>query len=224
VFAEAITRAITAARTDELDHLAREVWRAHGAGVLDDATAQAAAEAIRARQVETRPKPRRAASGLPRGTARRPRTPDRQASIERRRRLAASGPMPPVLAARFTQGELAVLKVVADAVKHRGRCTMCMDEIAGRAGVCRRLAQMAIRLAEQLGLITVHERRLGYDRSDTNVITIISQEWRAWLRLTDKGGCKTIPPTQHRLEKGLSDEGRGVGAGDCEPKSACQTV
>jgi hypothetical protein len=36
--------------------------------------------------------------------------------------------------------------------------------LAGRAGVCRRLAQMAIRLAESMGLVLIQERRLGYDR------------------------------------------------------------
>ena len=42
------------------------------------------------------------------------RSPDRQASIERRRRLAASGPLPPAMAARFTVSELAVLRIVAN--------------------------------------------------------------------------------------------------------------
>jgi hypothetical protein len=59
---------------------------------------------------------------------------------ERRRRLAASGPLPPSLACRFTTGELAVLKVIADHVRHAGRCALCVDDIAARAGVCRRLA------------------------------------------------------------------------------------
>jgi hypothetical protein len=112
------------------------------------------------------------------------------------------------MACHFTGGELAALKVVADAVRHRGRCDLCMDEIAGRAGVCRRTAQNAIRLAERLGLLAVRERRLSAYRNDTNVITILSQEWRVWLagaragalRLAGKGGCKTLPSTPHRLE------------------------
>ena len=55
MFAETIARAVQAARTDELDHLAREIWRAHGAGVLDDAGAQAAAEAIQAQAARPEP-------------------------------------------------------------------------------------------------------------------------------------------------------------------------
>jgi len=54
MFAEAIARAVEDARPDQLDHLAREVWRAHGAGILDEAAAQAAAEAIQARRAIAR--------------------------------------------------------------------------------------------------------------------------------------------------------------------------
>jgi hypothetical protein len=49
----------------------------------------------------------------PRASARRPqRSPDRQASIERRRRMVGTIAMPPALAAKFTWGEVAVLRVV----------------------------------------------------------------------------------------------------------------
>ncbi len=54
-----------------------------------------------------------------RGTvpARRPqRPPQRAIAIERRRRLASSGPLPPAIACRFTTGELAVLRIVGDEV------------------------------------------------------------------------------------------------------------
>jgi hypothetical protein len=64
-----------------------------------------------------------AAKRAPRAAARRrQRSPDRQASIERRRRLAASGPMPPALAARFTTSELAALRIIGDEVRHHGVC------------------------------------------------------------------------------------------------------
>ena len=42
--------------------------------------------------------------GRPRPARRPPRSPDRRASIGRRRRQAASGALPPALAAQFTQG------------------------------------------------------------------------------------------------------------------------
>jgi hypothetical protein len=69
------------------------------------------------------------------------------ASIQRRRSLAASGPMPATLACRFTTGELAVLRIVADAVRDNGQCVKSIPEIAARAGVCRTTAQNAIRQA-----------------------------------------------------------------------------
>jgi hypothetical protein len=41
--------------------------------------------------------------------------------------------MPPALAARFTQGELAALRIVSDEVRHHGVCTLHIDAIAARA-------------------------------------------------------------------------------------------
>ena len=51
--------------------------------------------------------------------------------------------MPPALACKFTTGELAVLRIVGDEVRASGLCGLCIDAIAARAGVCRRLAQSA---------------------------------------------------------------------------------
>jgi hypothetical protein len=53
--------------------------------------------------------------------------------------------MPPTLACRFTTGELAVLRIVADAVRDNGQCVKTIPELAARAGVCRTTAQNAIR-------------------------------------------------------------------------------
>lgn len=105
------------------------------------------------------------------------RAPERSVAIERRRRLACSGPMPPALASRFTTGQLAVLRVVGDEMARQGACGLCIDAIAARAGVCRRLAQGAIRLAEGDGLLTIQERRHQGRESDPNVVRIISREW-----------------------------------------------
>ena len=74
------------------------------------------------------------------------------------RRFAASGPMPPALAAKFTVSELAVLRIVGDEVSGQGACGLTLAEIAARAGVCRRMDQSALREAAALGLITVQER------------------------------------------------------------------
>jgi hypothetical protein len=174
MFVEHLTRAIAAARTPQLDHLSEELWKAYAAGVLSDDDAQAAAEAIHERKLAST---RKASAPT---KARRQRSPDKQASIERRRRLAASGPMPPALAARFTQGELAALRIISDEVRLHGCCALHIDAIAARAGTCRTVVKNALREARRLGMVTITERR-----SLTNIIHIISREWRDWIA---KGG------------------------------------
>ncbi|MBD8902430.1 hypothetical protein MBTS_09320 [Methylobacterium bullatum] len=127
-------------------------------------------------------------------------SPDKAMSRDRRRLLACSGPMPPALASRFTTGQLAVLRIVADEVAAKGVCGLCIDAIAARAGVCRRLAQGAIRLAEGDGLLTIEERRHEGRKNSPNLVRIISREWQAWMRRAGRAkaggsGCKAIHPT-----------------------------
>jgi hypothetical protein len=71
--------------------------------------------------------------------------------------------MPPALAARYTTGELAVLRIVGDEIHAKGTCTASLGEIAPRAGVCRKLVQLTLRRAARDGLITIErpERRIG---------------------------------------------------------------
>jgi hypothetical protein len=107
--------------------------------------------------------------------------------------MAASGAMPPALAARFMTGELAALAIVARRVQRAGgACTLPIDAIAAMAGVCRRTVQAAIRAAARLGLLLVKERRIPGRKSPTNIVRIISAEWSAWLRLDGGGGCKNL--------------------------------
>src|SRR4029077_20982898 len=106
--------------------------------------------------------------GPPPPKARRQRSPDRQASIERRRRLAASGPMPPALAARFTQGELAALRIISDEVRLQCCCVLHIDAIAARPVPCRPVVKNALREARRLGMVTITERRRRGQRSLTN--------------------------------------------------------
>jgi len=63
--------------------------------------------------------------------------------------------MPPGLACKFTVSELAVLRIVGDEVRGQGACARTIDEIAARAGTCRRMVQNAIRVAAAMGLLTV---------------------------------------------------------------------
>jgi len=180
--------AIDGARTIELAQLGSDISRAYANGTISEDDHQRLWEAIEARRAETRPKPRAAPSGAPRWPARRrQRSPDKQASIERRRRLVATGPLPPPLAARFTWGEQAVMRIVGDDCRAKGFCDSCIDAIAARAGVERTTAQNALRKAQGKGevpgvpIVRVTERRRPGRPSLTNVIHIISREWRDWL-------------------------------------------
>lgn len=197
-----------AATLAQMDALSRQVWQAHASGAVTDDEAQGLAEALHTRRNAIREAV--APVGIPLGRVtlfppkRLQRAPERSVAIERRRRLACSGPMPPALASRFTTGQLAVLRVVGDEMARNGVCGLCIDAIAARAGVCRRLAQAAIRLAEGDGLLTIQERRHQGRKSDPNVVRIISREWLQWLRrggrsvapaLLGSIGCKSVRPT-----------------------------
>ena len=139
------------------------------------------------------------------------RSPDRQASIERRRTLAASGPMPPRLASQFTTGELAVLRLVADEARANRHCTLTLGELAARAGVGITTARNAIREAAGHGYLTIEERRRDKRPNLSNVVRIVSREWLVWIERGRKnssadrvnakasasqgGGSKKMEPT-----------------------------
>lgn len=173
MFAAEVMRAIERAPVTQLDEALRNVWRAHGAGALTDAEAQQAAELAHARRAVTPPPPR--SRGRLLDPAR------RKAGAMRRRQLAASGPMPPAIAANFTTAELAVMRIVLDEIRAKGRCDRSVSEIAARAGCCRTSAQNAVRAAVTLGLVRVTERRVSGRRNLTNVIELVSPELRVWL-------------------------------------------
>lgn len=188
--------AIEGAPIRALDDFSRDIWKALSANLLNDDDAQQLAEAIHNRRTVHR-NGSVASSGAS-GAASKPqargwsffpkkrpqRSPDRQRSLTRRRTLAASGPLPPALAAHFTTGELAVLRIVSDEVRDTGMCSLSLPEIAARAGVGITKARMAIREAEGQGLLTIEERRVPYRPNLPNIVRIISREWLIWIRRT----------------------------------------
>src|SRR5215203_1036735 len=208
-FCNQMTAAIDGARTlTRLDHLSRSIWQGLAAGAVADDDAQALAERLHARRSIVRGEikpvglpPNRPLIFPPR---RLQRAPQRPVAIARRRHLAASGPMPPSLACRFTVSELAVLRIVGDEVRQHGCCDRCVDEIAARAGVCRSLVKNAIRTAARLGLLTVEERRREERRNLPNVVRIISREWLTWLARGPKpiGVRKVIPTAKETKREG----------------------
>src|SRR5215213_7122692 len=186
-FCSQMAAAIDGARTlTRLDHLSKAIWQALAADAVGDDDAQALAERLHAHR------------SVLRGAPKRP------VAIARRRHLAASGPMPPALACRFTVSELAVLRIVGDEVRQHGQCDRCVDELAAQAGVCRRMVQNAVREAARLGLVTVEERRREGRRNLPNIVRIISKEWTSWLARGGRSsrpstepliGCKKVHPT-----------------------------
>jgi hypothetical protein len=182
---------------EHLDPICSRLWRAYANGELTDDEAQSLAELARDRQHPKAPKP----LPPPRQARRPPRSPDRQRSLERRRRLSAAGMMPPGLAAQFTVGERAVLYVVARQVQQRGQCDLYIDQIAAFAAVSRTTARNAMRMAKRLELIQIDERRLSRRYNDANKVTIVSKEWLAWLAHGQKETVKNVKPTYQPIFK-----------------------
>jgi hypothetical protein len=124
------------------------------------------------------------------------------ASMERRRSWAASGRLPPKLAARFTVAEQAVLAVIASEVIKKDTCTLTLEHIAALAGVCRTTVKNALREAAGLELIRVEERRLSAWRNLPHKITITAPEWITWLRLRRRGeGANSCNPRPSDIRK-----------------------
>lgn len=221
MFAEEIRRQAEVAPQAALPAVTAALWRAYGQGKITEVEAEALSGLIEARtdapasrrlspieQAARGPSPTASPpnSGSParRSVGSRPRT---EASLERRRRWAASGRLPPGLAARFTLAEQAVLALVAAETVRRKDCCLSVGGMAAIAGVSETTVRNAIREAVRLGFVTVEERRITGWRNDTNVVRIVSPEWTAWLRLTRKrkdeapalpaegGGCKSAKGT-----------------------------
>ncbi len=249
MFADEIRRAIEAATRLTLPQVTALLWRAYGEGKITETEAEALSGLIEARQTSAggpnspqsqSPTGSHPDEGGATGQARvgssrrtvgsRPRT---DASMERRRRWAASGRLPPALAARFTLAEQAVLALVAAEIVRRKDCRLSVGHLAAIVGVAETTVRNAVREAVKLGLITVEERRLTGFRNDTNIVRIVSPEWQAWLRLARKPpvgqfgfgdtrrasvegrGCKSVQrtPTEVLI---LSE------SGTAEPKKCCR--
>jgi predicted DNA-binding protein (UPF0251 family) len=246
VFADEIRRAIEAASRITLPQVTALLWRAYGDGKVTEAEAETLSGLIEARTdapptraftanvpggsdpddsstVQDRPRSSRRTVGS------RPRT---DASLERRRRWAASGRLPPGLAARFTSAEQAVLALVAAEATRRKDCRLSIENMAAVTGVCRSTVKNAIREARRLGLLTVEERAITGFRNDTNIVRIVSAEWVAWLRLArrdpppnqtaratvaaqQRGGVKSVTCTNTQVPN-LSE------SGETKPSKCCR--
>jgi hypothetical protein len=207
MFADGLRRTIEASSRAELPAVSGLLWKAFAAGQVSEAEASELSDLIESRRaLPPSPKP------MQRRLGSRPRS---SASMERRRRWAASGALPPALAARFTLAEQAALAVVAAETRKRSDCRLTNGEIADVAGVCLTSVKNALWAARALNLLSVEERRLTAFRNDSNVVRIVSSEWRAWLRLAvERKSVPASPPqikhqTPAQRSRGWAAKGQG---------------
>ena len=173
--------AIEGARLDRLDEISKAIWQAYGAGRIQD---EAAGELTAL--LESRRGIAQAVRSVPAQRSRPRANP--VASKARARRWAASGRLPPRLAALFTPGEQAALAVMAWEMQKRGSCSLAIGAVAALAGVSVSTVKRALRAARAAGLIKIQERRVNRYRNETNVVRIVSAEWLSWLRIGGEGG------------------------------------
>jgi hypothetical protein len=205
MFKDQLRRAVEASPRVELPKVSALLWKAYAAGQIGEEDAQALSDTIEARKaLPASPAPARRQVGS------RPRS---DASMERRRRWASSGAMPPQLQARFTLAEAAVMAVVAAEVRSKGACTLTIGHVAALAGVSATTVKNAIRHAVSVGAIRVEERRLTAWRNAPNRVTIVSPEWNVWVRLRRRGvGANSCTPRIQKDKKGLFERGSAKGA------------
>ena len=86
------------------------------------------------------------------------------------------------MAVAFTTAENAALAVIIREIATTGCCELPAAAVAGRAGVSTSSVRNAVREARKRGVLRVEERRLSYDRSQPNRITIASRELALWVR------------------------------------------
>jgi hypothetical protein len=186
MFVDELRRAVVASPRAALSNVNQLLWRAFAAGQVTEDQASELSEMIEVRKAipAVQKTARRRVGSRPRSSA----------SMERRRRWAASGALPPALAARFTLAETAVLAVVAAEHRRHGACTLTVGHIAALAGVCGQTVRNALKHAQ--ALVRVEQRRVTAFRNMPNRVTIISREWLAWMQL--RGGSKSVEgtPTQ----------------------------
>ncbi|OKP00804.1 hypothetical protein [Xenorhabdus eapokensis] len=99
----------------------------------------------------------------------------------RKRRLGDMAALPPYARDQFTEGERAVLYIVAADIRQHGSCRCTNKEIGDRAGVCLTTTRNALRKARQHGLLNIRQRPQWRGKNLSNIITMACKLWRKWL-------------------------------------------
>lgn len=175
----------------QIDHYLALVWRGHAEGALRDQEAQELSEAAHSRRsllqvarearlppartyFPQRPKSKQSRHQAASGS----RCPVRWA---RKRRLGDMAALPPNVRDRFTEGERAVLYIVASDCRQHGSCGSSVKEIGDRAGVGATTVRNALRRARRLGLLDIAERPQWRSKHLPNLVKILCRRWLAWL-------------------------------------------
>jgi hypothetical protein len=183
MFIEQLRAAVEAAQTlSTISSLERTIWQTAWPAHIGDTEAQALADILGEKRKALTAQATTPPIGFTKPRLSRITGPKKVAAIERRRRLARASPVPPELVDQFTQGEHAVITVVAGEIQRAGACTWCVARIAAVAGVCEQLVRNAMHKARDVGLMFSMERRRRGQKSLTNIVRALRQSWGAWLR------------------------------------------
>jgi hypothetical protein len=180
-FAIQIANAISRAQFFELNRLAGQVWKAFADGQVTEDEAHALSLEIEAHRPKAMPAGTfKAPSAIPK--PKKQRSSDRQASIERRRRLARQSPVPPEHVHEFTLSEHATMTILVGEIQKHGVCSRYMDAIAALAGTCRTVVRNTINKGRALGLLYRKERRRRGQKSLANLVRILRPSWQRWVQ------------------------------------------
>ncbi|MFA1677233.1 hypothetical protein ACDY97_32155 [Rhizobium mongolense] len=182
--------AITTAK--QIESFLSLLWRGHGEGHLNDEDADQLSRAAYSRKAtldEAREKrmpptrsyfPQRAKTGRSREDA----ASGLRCSVRwaRKRRLGDMAALPPHVRDRFTEGERAVLYIVASDYRHHNACSSSIKEIGDRAGVGVTTVRNTLRKARHLGLLLIQERPQWRAKHLTNIVKIVCAQWLGWIR------------------------------------------
>jgi hypothetical protein len=215
--ADGVHAAIIAATTSgQLDQAVRSLWRDYADGLIaeeDAAFLQSCVDRQRPAAGRASARPINKILGCAsRFTPRqRPRRRDREASRDRRRMLGGSSSLPPQLRQHYTEGQRAVLAIIAGEIKQRRFCDLLIDKIAALAGVCRTTVQTTLHEARRLSHLKITERPQRGRKSLTNILHVISAEWLTWIKRGPSGHrpIGSSPPNlvnTAKNRKKLSDE------------------
>lgn len=199
------------ASAKHLDHYVRLVYRAHAEGHLDELRAGQLHQAAEMRRAVFAARRRCSEHARPSPPKLRPPENDR-AKMQRKQRIwTCSGALPHQLRCHFTPGENAVAGIIRAEVRRHGCCSLSYRQIAKAAGLeGTTVVKRFVREAKRLGLIDVRVRPVRGQINETNIITIVSVEWKNWNALADGIGGTKVPAYQNQALKLLSNRRAGV--------------